>query len=109
MNTRSFVQTVTYTPSHRVCCLAISICLLSAFDALFTLLFVTDGGSEANPYAAQALAYGSHTFVAIKMVLTSLGAWVLAALHEVFLAYAALHGFTVFYIVLITGWVVWLF
>lgn len=110
MNTVSFIQAVTYKPSRRVCCLVVSICLLSAFDSLFTLLFVTDCGVEANPYAAQVLGYGTYTFVIVKMALTSLGTWVLAALNKVFLAYAALHGLAACYMMVMSIWAtIWLY
>ena len=104
MNACFFARDVTYQPSRRICYLVVSICLLSAFDSLFTLLFVTDGGVEANPYAAQVLSYGAYAFVTIKMALTALGTCVLAALNKVFLAYAALHSIAAFYMIVILLW-----
>jgi hypothetical protein len=60
-----------------VCFVVIS----SAFDALFTLLYIQQGGSEANPIMALALNQGVAAFVGLKMGLTGLGA-LLLAIHE---------------------------
>ncbi len=88
-------------PSSRVATLAIAITLFSAIDALLTLFYVTDGGIEANPYAAHLLSYGHLPFVSLKMAATGLGVWVLAALHQVMLAYVALHGITAVYLIVL--------
>ncbi len=63
----------------------------SVLDALCTLLFIQRGGQEANPFMALVLSYGPTSFVGIKMALTGIGAWLLAA-HQYFpMAYRGLH------------------
>ena len=85
-------------PSRRVICLVLFITVCSALDALFTLLYISNGGSEANPYAALLMSYGDTTFVSLKMAVTGAGAWVLAALQQFVPAYLALHGLTLLYL-----------
>jgi hypothetical protein len=55
--------------------------ICSAIDALFTLLYLQQGGSEANPVMALALNKGVTMFVSLKMGLTGLGTSLLA-IHE---------------------------
>jgi hypothetical protein len=63
----------------------------SVLDAFFTLLFMQNGGHEANPLMAVVIEYGNTHFVGVKMTLTALGAWFLAA-HQYFpLAFRGLH------------------
>jgi hypothetical protein len=63
----------------------------SMLDALCTLLFLQRGGHEANPLMAVVLSHGQTPFVGIKMALTCISAWFLAA-HEYFpLAFRGLH------------------
>jgi hypothetical protein len=85
-------------PSRRVIWLVLFIVVCSALDALFTLLFISKGGGEANPCAALLMSYGDTTFVSVKMAITGAGAWVLAALQKFVLAYLALHGLMVLYL-----------
>lgn len=87
-------------PSYRVIALVIAVTFFSALDALLTLLYITNGGVEINPFAAQLMDYGYTQFVSIKMITTGLGAWVLAALHHVMPAYIALHGIAALYILI---------
>jgi uncharacterized protein DUF5658 len=67
-------------------------CVLGAslLDALFTLVFIQNGGAEANPFMSFVLNLGQTPFMGIKMALTGLGAWLLVA-HQYFpMAYRAL-------------------
>jgi Domain of unknown function (DUF5658) len=68
-------------PSQRVVMLVFFVLGASALDALCTLLFIQKGGREANPVMAVVLSYGHGPFVGIKMALTGISAWVLAAHH----------------------------
>jgi hypothetical protein len=69
--------------SPRVIVLVFFVVLCSALDALFTLMYVQQGGDEANPIMAMALDQGMTSFVGAKMALTGLGA-VLLAVHRHF-------------------------
>lgn len=82
----------TECPSSRVIALVLFITACSALDALFTLMHVSEGGQEVNPYVGLLLTYGETTFVSLKMAVMGAGSWVLAALHHVLSAYLALHG-----------------
>jgi hypothetical protein len=85
-------------PSRRVLVVLSIVIGASILDALLTLVFLHNGGAEANPLMAVALKRGEAHFVGIKMALTDLGAWFLAA-HQYFpLAFRGLH-------VLATGYV----
>jgi hypothetical protein len=78
-------------PSRRALALVCFVVAASAFDALFTLLFIQDGGREANPLMAMLIDRGETPFVWMKMALTGLGAWFLAA-HQYFpIAFKGLH------------------
>lgn len=59
--------------------LVLFVLVCSAFDALFTLIHIEHGGSEANPIMAMAIGYGPAQFVRAKMGLTGLGAILLAS------------------------------
>jgi Domain of unknown function (DUF5658) len=61
--------------------LVLFVVICSAIDALFTLLYLQQGGSEANPVMALALNKGVTMFVSLKMGLTGLGTSLLA-IHE---------------------------
>ena len=96
--------------SSRVIWLVLSIMISSALDALFTLIFVANGGGEANPYAALLMTYGDTNFVGVKMAMTGAGTWVLAAFQQVAPAYLALHVLTILYLGLLgLHAVLWLF
>jgi hypothetical protein len=51
----------------------------SILDALLTLRYLEVGGSEANPLMQVALAYGPRVFVVLKVSLTGVAVWWLAA------------------------------
>jgi len=70
----------------------------SSLDALFTLQFLGNGGEEANPLMALALTHGSTPFVGVKMVVTGLAAWFLAAHRYFRLAYIGLHALAMAYV-----------
>jgi Domain of unknown function (DUF5658) len=85
-------------PSRRVLVLLSIVIGASVLDALLTLLYLHDGGAEANPLMALAIKHGEARFVGIKMALTGIGAWLLAAHQHFPLALRGLH-------VLATGYV----
>lgn len=70
-------------PAPRTLVLMFIVVGASALDALFTLFFIQDGGREANPLMALLIERGESPFVWMKMALTGLGAWFLAA-HQHF-------------------------
>jgi hypothetical protein len=53
--------------------LATSIMMMSCFDAILTLQLLDRGAIEINPFMAAVINQGTLTFVATKMLLTSLG------------------------------------
>jgi hypothetical protein len=78
-------------PSRRVVMLLFIVLGASVLDALFTLFFIQSGGGEANPFMSLVLSHGHTPFVGIKMALTGIGAWFLAA-HQAFpMAFKGLH------------------
>ena len=78
--------------SRRTVVLALLFVVGSALDALFTLLHLADGASEANPVMHLALVHGDALFLALKLSITGVSAWVLAA-HQFFpLAQSGLYG-----------------
>jgi hypothetical protein len=85
-------------PSQRVLVLLFIVIGASVLDALLTLLFLQHGGAEANPLMAVTINYGEAHFVGIKMALTGIGVWFLAAHQHFPLAFRGLH-------VLATGYV----
>ncbi len=89
------------SPSRRVIWLVLFITVGSAFDALLTLLYISNGGSEANPYADLLMSYGDTAFVSLKMAITGAGAWVLAAFQQFLTASIALHGLSLMYVVIL--------
>jgi hypothetical protein len=78
-------------PSQRVQVLLFIVVWASVLDAFLTLLFLHAGGAEANPLMAVVIKHSEADFIGIKMALTGLGAWFLAA-HQYFpLALRGLH------------------
>ena len=77
--------------SPRTVRLVLFVLICSAFDALFTLIFVEHGGSEANPIMAMAMSYGATQFVRAKMGLTALGAILLASYEQLWLGSICLY------------------
>lgn len=61
----------------------VTVGILCALDAVFTLLYLQKGGSEANPVMAEVIEWGPRTFVLIKCGITNLGLIVLC-LHKNF-------------------------
>jgi Domain of unknown function (DUF5658) len=78
-------------PAPRVVVLLLAVLICSVLDAFFTLLFLERGGEEANPVMALVLAHGTIPFVALKMALTGIGVWFLAAHQHFPLAFKGLH------------------
>jgi hypothetical protein len=85
----------------RVIGLAALILASSALDAALTLLHLQAGGQEANPCMALILVYGQAPFVGVKMVLTGMGVWFLAAHQQFSLALRALYGIVGLYLALL--------
>jgi uncharacterized protein DUF5658 len=69
----------------------------SALDGCLTLLHLDDGGSDANPLMHLALALAPTVFVALKLCLTGVAVWWLAAHQRFPLADRSLHGFVLGY------------
>jgi len=70
-------------PSPKVVACAVAVLLLSASDALLTLLHIRAGGDELVPTMRYALGQGETFFTITKMALTGFGVLFLA-LHERF-------------------------
>ena len=87
-------------PSPYVVLLVVTVLIGSLLDAYFTLCYIAQGGSEANPLMDLALSWGPGAFTGIKMGLTGLGVWFLAAHQQFPLAYTALHGIALIYLLL---------
>jgi len=85
-------------PAPRTTMLLFVVVIGSSLDALFTLQFLGNGGEEANPLMALALTHGSTPFVGVKMVVTGLAAWFLAAHRYFRLAYIGLHALAMAYV-----------
>lgn len=81
----------------RIVLLVVFVLTCSALDALFTLLHLQQGGSEANPVMALVIEQGTTTFVGLKMVLTGFGATVLAVYQQCWLGLRGLHGLSLVY------------
>jgi hypothetical protein len=81
-------------PAPRVVLLLGVVLLSSLLDAVLTLLFLERGGAEANPVMALVLAYGPAPFMGLKMALTGIGVWFLAAHQHFPLAVKGLHILT---------------
>ena len=80
--------------------LALIVLVASALDAWLTLGHLQRGGGEANPVMAFVLTYGESPFVTVKMAITCVGAWLLAA-HQYFpLAWQGLHAMAMIYLLL---------
>jgi formate hydrogenlyase subunit 3/multisubunit Na+/H+ antiporter MnhD subunit len=84
-------------PTPRVVGLVLCVLVGSLVDAVLTLEHLQRGGSEANPLMALALTYGPTAFLGLKMGLSGVGAWVLAAYQQFPLALRGLHGLAVVY------------
>jgi hypothetical protein len=69
--------------SRRTVVLALLFVVGSALDALLTLLHLADGASEANPVMRLTLTHSDALFLALKLSITGVSTWVLAA-HQYF-------------------------
>ncbi len=87
--------------------LALMVFTASALDAWLTLLYLAQGGQEANPFMAFVLQYGAVAFVVVKMALTGLGVWLLAAHQQFALARKGLQAVAAMYLLLM-GYHLWL-
>jgi hypothetical protein len=81
--------------------LVVMVLTASALDAWLTLIHLQHGGQEANPVMAFVLLYGYSPFVTVKMVLTGMGVWLLAAHQQFSLAWKGLHAMAAIYLLLI--------
>jgi hypothetical protein len=85
----------------RISRLTLFILIGSILDAYLTILHLQRGGGEANPFMALMLTYGYTPFLAIKMVTTGIGAWLLAVHQQFVLAWQALHALAGVYALLL--------
>lgn len=65
--------------------LVILLMILSIMDAVFTLIIISRGGSEANPFMDVLLQHSVWAFTGFKMMLTSIPAVFLVATHNLLL------------------------
>jgi Domain of unknown function (DUF5658) len=80
----------------------------SILDALLTLLYLEDGGSEANPLMHLTLAHSTTLFLTIKIGITGAAAWWLAAHQQWPLATHGLYALALGYgTVLVYHLVLW--
>ena len=87
--------------ARRIVVLALLVYMCSLLDALLTLRHLQDGGREANPVLAMALTDGTSLFLQLKIGLTGVGVWWLAAHQQFPLAQRGLQGLTLGYGVLL--------
>jgi len=87
--------------ARRIVGLTVLVCVSSFLDALLTLFHLENGGYEANPLMHVALAHGTTLFVVLKLSITCVAAWFLAAHQQFPLAYCGLHGLALGYGVLL--------
>ena len=98
-------QYLDHLPPH-LALVAVSIFIMSAADAVCTLVHIAQGGSEANPAMSWLLLNGITLFLVTKAFMTIVGVTFLAVhqnfrltvptLYAVMCGYAALMGFHVF-------------
>ena len=98
--------------SWRVVTLAAFVCVCSHLDALLTLRYLQDGGSEANPLLSLILTHSPSLFLPFKIGITGVAVWLLAAHQQWPLAARGLQGLTlgygvvlVYHLVLCLRWV----
>lgn len=65
--------------SPRVLALALSILLLCVGDGVLTIVLLSHGAIEVNPFMAKLLPHSIGWFAAVKLALTGIGIVVLAA------------------------------
>ena len=88
-------------PARHVTLLVSMILGCSILDALLTLLYLEQGGSEANPFMAVAIDAGQVWFVTLKMLLTVIGAMMLAIHQNFRLGLRGLYGIALIYVALL--------
>jgi Domain of unknown function (DUF5658) len=76
----------------RVMGLAVLVDVSSLLDALLTLRYLAAGGGEANPLMHLAITHSQTLFLALKIGLTGVAVWVLAAHQQWPLAVRGLSG-----------------
>ena len=69
--------------SARTALFATFVVLASALDAFLTLVHINRGGSEVNPVMDVVLSHGVFFFLSVKLIVTTLGVWLLAV-HQLF-------------------------
>ena len=80
----------------RTVVLALCVVIGSFLDALLTLDHLAHGGTEANPGGC-AFTHSTARFLQLKMGLTGVGVWILAAYHQYPLAARGLYGLALVY------------
>ncbi len=88
-------------PARRVTLLVRVILGSSILDAVLTLLYIGQGGTEANPIMAVAINSGLTWFVALKMLLTIVGIIMLAIHQNCRLGLRGLYGMAMLYLALL--------
>jgi hypothetical protein len=88
-------------PARRVTLLVSVILGCSILDALLTLLYIEQGGSEANPIMAVTINWGHAWFLALKMLTTIIGISMLAIHQNFCLGLRGLYGMAIIYMALL--------
>ena len=83
--------------ARRIVVLALLVFVGSLLDAFLTLRHLHQGGQEAHPVLTMALTYGTSRFLQLKISLTGVSVWWLAAHQQFPLAPRVLHGLTLGY------------
>jgi Domain of unknown function (DUF5658) len=81
----------------RIVGLAVLVYGCSILDALLTLLYLQDGGGEANPLMYFILDHSPTLFLPLKIGITGTAVWLLAAHQQWPLAVRGLHGLALGY------------
>ena len=87
--------------SLRTFVLTLLIFILSTLDAIFTLIFLQNGGSELNPLMRQIIQSGSQSFVILKSLGVGLMSWFLAIHQNFRISFYGMHILTAIYSVLL--------
>jgi uncharacterized protein DUF5658 len=90
-------------PAPHVVVLTLGVFLASLGDAGLTLHHLAQGGSEANMLMAWALSKGDTPFLGLKIGLTGVGVWCLAAHQQYTLARYGLYSLALVYGVLLSS------
>jgi len=90
--------------SLRTFILTLLIFTLSTLDAISTLIFLQNGGSELNPLMRQIIQSSSQSFVVIiKSLGVGLMGWFLAIHQNFKISFYGIHVLTVIYLVLLAN------